>query len=129
MKRNKGFTLVELLAVLILIGILVVFAVPNIIELFTNSKDTLSSFQRKELKSSVELYINDTCLNPIDASYICDFPTTEDGEGNIIIQNGTISLEEFLSKGYFELTDSLDSCEGNIIINNNVIDVSGISCS
>lgn len=129
MKYKKGFTLVELLAVLMLMGLLIVFVVPNVVKLFKKSNDTLSSFQIKELKSGVEIYINDTCLNPININSVCDFVTTQDAQGNIIIQNGTMTLEEFFTKGYFELTNSFDSCTGNIIINNNDIDLTGISCS
>lgn len=129
MKHKNGFTLVELLAVIMLLGLLIVFVVPNIVKLFKNSNDTLSVFQIKELKSSVEIYINDTCLNPVNVDYICDFETTLDAQGNIIIQNGVITLEEFFSKGYFELTTSFDNCVGNIIISNNEVDLTGISCS
>ena len=129
MKNKNGFTLIELLAVLMLIGLLMVFVVPNIIKLFNESNNTLNSFQMKQLKSAVEIYINDTCLNPISAESVCDFENTKDSKGNIIIMDSTITLENFLTKGYIEATTSFDNCAGDIIINNNEIDLTEISCS
>lgn len=42
MKYNKGFTLVELLAVIAILAILVLIAMPNVIKLFNNSKENLN---------------------------------------------------------------------------------------
>jgi len=41
MKNKSGFTLVELLAIIIILGIITALAAPNIIKLFTSNKTTL----------------------------------------------------------------------------------------
>ena len=40
MKNKKGFTLVELLAVIAILAILVILAIPNVIKLYNNAKKT-----------------------------------------------------------------------------------------
>lgn len=63
---KKGFTLIELLAVIALLATLMVFVVPNVLKTLSNSKTSLSSIQKKQLKEAVELYIRDTCIDPIE---------------------------------------------------------------
>ena len=45
--KNKGFTLVELLAVLVILGLLITLAVPNILGVSKNVKE--KSYQTKIL--------------------------------------------------------------------------------
>ena len=39
--KNKGFTLVELLAVIVILAIIMIIAVPNVTEAMNNSKKNL----------------------------------------------------------------------------------------
>jgi len=54
MKKNKGFTLVELLAVIAILAILIIIAIPNVTKLFKNSKENVFNSEvetiRKEIK-------------------------------------------------------------------------------
>ena len=104
MNKKRGFTLVELLAVILLLAIIIVFIVPNVLKLFNKSNNKLNSFQINQLKDAVELYIDDTCINPINNQYVCEFSTTTDINGNIVIANSSISLIEFLERGYIDTT-------------------------
>ena len=56
---KKGFTLVELLAVLIVIAILSTFVIANIISQSNNFKDMSSSQLEEVIKGSAKAYIND----------------------------------------------------------------------
>ncbi len=129
MNNKNGFTLVELLAVLMILAVIMVFIVPKVLKTYNENDTRLTDFQKKLLTDAVELYINDTCLNPINNTYICDFSTVKDKKGNIIISNTVISLEDFLLKGYLDSKGKLVECEGNIYINNNEVDISEINCS
>lgn len=40
MKNNKGFTLIEILAVVIILGILMIIAIPSVSEYISNSRDS-----------------------------------------------------------------------------------------
>ena len=80
MKKKKGFTLVELLAVIAILAVLVIIALPNVLKLFRNAKQNtfitevqnlVRSAEDKFLTSSL-LSGNNTCFdsssNPLDMS-------------------------------------------------------------
>ena len=57
--KNKGFTLVEILAVIVILGLLVTFAVPNIIKTAKKSKDNMFENKVGMIEKAAELYIED----------------------------------------------------------------------
>lgn len=127
---KKGFTLIELLAVIVILGILIGFTVLNVTGIFSESKGSLSRIQKNQIKSGVEIYISDYCINPISDDYSCpeDWDTSYDELGNITVEYAKIPLSELSSKGYFE--DSIkDNCSGYIEVNNEDIDLSNITCN
>ena len=78
--KKKGFTLVELLAVIVVLGLLLIIAVPQVIRVINNSKD--SSFQKDVLtiKNTIELYTNtiDSVNNEYNKiSTLCSGNTTD----------------------------------------------------
>lgn len=67
--KKKGFTLVELLAVIALLGVLVLFAVPNVLKLFKTSKDETMITQEANVLDAANLFVNDYCVHPISKVY------------------------------------------------------------
>ncbi len=59
MKKNKGFTLVELMAVITIMGVLVVLLIPVIFNIFGIAKKALKDIDKKALIDGVKLYAND----------------------------------------------------------------------
>ena len=53
-KSNKGFTLVELLASLVIVGLLAIFALPTVVNLLGNSREKLYITDAKKLISQAE---------------------------------------------------------------------------
>ena len=51
MKNNKGFTLVELLAVIAILAILVIIAIPNVLKMFNDSKKNAFMVQARKTAS------------------------------------------------------------------------------
>ena len=49
MKKN-GFTLVEVLAVISILGVVIVFVVPNLLSAFYKSRDILSDYEKNTIK-------------------------------------------------------------------------------
>jgi len=62
--RAMGFTLVELLVVLIILGLVASIAGPNVMNYLGSSKSKTARLQLKEIESSLELLFLDTGLYP-----------------------------------------------------------------
>ena len=61
MKNKKGFTLVELLAVIAILAILVIIALPNILEMYNNARKNAFETEVKNIYSAAEKeWINDS---------------------------------------------------------------------
>lgn len=61
MKNNKGFTLVELLAVIAILAILVIIALPNVLKLYNNAKKNIFLTEAKNIyKSSANKYVTES---------------------------------------------------------------------
>ena len=81
MKRNvSGFTLVELLVVLIILGLVASIAGPNVMKYLGSSKAKTAKLQLKEIESSLELFFLDTG----------QYPATEQGIDALIKNDGSI---------------------------------------
>ena len=51
--RRKGFTLVELLAVIAILAILVIIALPNVLKMYNTSKKNIFLVEAKEIYGEV----------------------------------------------------------------------------
>ncbi len=57
--NKKGFTLVELLAVIVILGILISLAVPSVFSVLDNSKNKINDAKQKEYESLARIWGND----------------------------------------------------------------------
>lgn len=61
MKDNKGFTLVELLAVIAILAILVVIALPNVLDMFNSAKqNSFATEVQTIMKTAQQQYVLDS---------------------------------------------------------------------
>ena len=68
--KKKGFTLVELLAVIAILAILVIIALPNIMSLFNEAKKNSFTNEIKEIyKTAQNQWMTDSMINTAQKSY------------------------------------------------------------
>ena len=130
MKKN-GFTLTELLAVIVLLGILITFAVPNVIKLFGENKSALSTIQKRQVESAVNMYITDYCVEPINSEYVCpaNLTTALNSDGQIYVVSGTVSIEDLANSGYMEEGEITHNCAGYVNIDGGKINLDNLECN
>ncbi len=56
MRNKKGFTLVELLAVIVILGLIAVIAAPLVLGTINSSKDSLSKEQKNRIIEAAKIY-------------------------------------------------------------------------
>jgi prepilin-type N-terminal cleavage/methylation domain-containing protein len=69
--KKQGFTLTELLAVVVLLGILSLMVVPNAIKMFNQSRVKAMESQEQKVVDAANLYVQDRCTRKIDHSLEC----------------------------------------------------------
>ena len=106
--NKKGFTLVELLAVIVILGVLLMIAVPAIQNVIKKSKKNAFESQAKLIIENVETMLSASTNKPAETCYI---PTA-----NVKLERG--SLNDNAKKGYVTVTTNSNSATGyNVTIN------------
>ena len=124
--KNKGFTLVELLAVIAILAILVIIALPNVLKLYNNAKKNAFMTEAQNLAKEVSSkYISESMKgnkvtvisnkqNPLDMTgRELEYNFELDSQGkikNMIVSNGTYCIST--NKDYTKITrnDISDKC-------------------
>ncbi len=79
--NQKGFTIIELLVVIVIIGILVALTLPNLFSAQARGRDTDRKNELKNIQQKLETWFNDNGAYPADrATMITDLGLTQDEE-------------------------------------------------
>ena len=117
MRKSKGFTLVELLATIVVITLVMGIAVPYVISVINSSKDKTTNISLNNIKDSARYYVKESPNEVI-------WTDKEDEYGNLSNESFTcVSIDTLINKGYFKENDvkELDVYKNkiNIIVNKN----------
>ena len=104
MSNKKGFTLIEILAVIIIIGIVAIIAVPSITKYINGSKDTIYISYEKTMVDAARNMVSDCVINNED----CELPKNE---GKKIVILKSLELDGFLDNMKDPVTK--DFCEAD----------------
>ena len=84
MRNKKGFTLVEILIVVVILGILAAIVIPQFTDASTQSKVSSCQTSLQSLRSQIELYKiqhNDNAPSSTDATFVAQMTTYTDVDG------------------------------------------------
>ena len=105
MKKSNGFTLVEILMVIVILAVILLIAAPSIISVLGTSKLKLYDEQLKKIEEAASQYI----LMPNSKPFI---------NGTV-----TITLSELINENYFETEVRDPRCGRNFDKNKTTIDI------
>ena len=94
MKKNKGFTLIEVIVVILLIGAISIFAVPALLNSGNNSKETLKTTKIESIKLAANNYAEDNINTYSD----CNSLRSDDA----LRSQCVIGLPELVNKNYLD---------------------------
>ena len=93
--NKKGFTLVELLAVIAILALLVIIALPNVLSMFNNAKKDLFLTEAKNVfKESTKKYISDNMHNSNKGNIYCKSETDSKNPLDMDIGNTYYYIEK-----------------------------------
>ena len=102
---KKGFTLVEVIAVILLIGLLVVFAIPAVVNQVGKKSEEVDQVTEEIIYSAAELYMNHKNIVISGSETYCE-----------------ITLQKLINEGYLDKS-SATYASGNEIPTNRIIKV------
>ena len=115
--KKSGFTLVEILTVIAIIGILSLLIMPNFIENFKNASNGAVKIQQNQVIDATGLFLNDYCSHPLGQNKgLCNVYSLETNDSNkrytcIYTLQTTSYLDPIMFEGA--------NCTGFVIYNNN----------
>ena len=101
--NKKGFTLTELLGIIVILGLIMLIVTPAILNRLSSKKEEINEIQTQMLKDAANMY----------------FENNPDNNGCVSID--TLKNEGYLNKDYKEVTNETNNIQG--------INKSGDSCT
>lgn len=83
MKRNSGFTLIELITVIVCIGILIYISLPKFIDISDESQVAAEEEMVGHIKTGLQLYHAQTMVNTGSGSYPATLDDAEAGQSSV----------------------------------------------
>lgn len=115
MKRLKAFTLTELLVVLIIIGILVLIAIPNLMPLISKARSTEAQTNLSHIYSLEKTYFY------MYSRYTDDFEEIGYEHGKLVSEGGNahyrIEIVEFSNNAFKAKATSITDFDGDGVFN------------
>ena len=100
--NKKGFTLVEVLAVVVIMSILIAIMIPNVSNLITEQKQNATNEIKRSLKSAARIYISDNKYK-IEVIGICPQNPTSTNKLNVKktgeVENSKITVAKLIELG------------------------------
>lgn len=111
--NNKGFTLVEILATLVILSFIFMLTYPTIQKAFNNSKTAISELSKKQIEDAAKIVVDEViyCNMSEDTKALLSTSSCKDALDKIV---GGINVD--ISKLNLDNTNNKQKCEGIINI-------------
>ena len=108
-KNKKGFTLIELIAVIIILGIILVISGVAVISSFQDTKDDVATTQEEIITSSAKAYFNENLnfFSRKNTPDICE----DEIDGDNIKRTCTINSDTLVSENYIDQPKDINTKE------------------
>ena len=100
--NNKGFTLVEIIAVVAIITILSIILIPNVTKLINEQKGRSVESIKDTVLIAAKQYINDNKYNIVFNGDVIE--KINDSNGNLVIAGNEITVSKLIELGYLTPT-------------------------
>lgn len=113
--NRKGFTLIELIAVIVMIGLIMVIVVPNILDIVNESKAASYNTLIKNIVTASEMYYEECEYGNLSNEKYGSYACTIDTSSNSI----TIPLSALANTGFLKVSDTkeVDGKEVKAVLN------------
>lgn len=108
--NKKGFTLVEILAVLVILSLLLILTIPSIRDALTNGKNKINEINKKQIEDAAKIIVDEVIycnMTEIAKKALGDETSCSNAKTNLI--NG-VNID--VSK--LDLDDKSSKCSGTI---------------
>ena len=111
---KKGFTMIELLAVIAIVALLSIMLVPKVIELFDGATIDSIKIAENKVLDAANLYIEDYCRNPISDEYrsYCQEDKKTISANKVYFCLSTLQGRKVIKEVYY---DETVSCKGLVV--------------
>lgn len=104
--NRKGFTLIEVIAVIVILGIILVIGAPSILKVYENSKLKSEQIFINRLSTVIDSYVK---LNTDTIEFKFEGYTEKGEEENIRIERGTITIEDIVKDNLLSKEDYINA--------------------
>lgn len=133
-KNNKAFTLVELLAVIVILGILMILSFPKILEMVNREKDKISEAKLNIMYTATKSYLFDhnNQYPEREGNTYCIEPKKLQDENYVAFEDDEIDTNYVIKVSYFAEDEfqlsyvKKSSCTDNGVVNT---ELAGLSCT
>lgn len=133
-KRQSGFTLVELLAVIVLLGILTIISFPKILEMVNRKKEEISTAKLNMIYTATKTYLFDNANKypEREGNTFCIKPSDLEKENYVAFDTTDLDSDYVVKVSYFADDEyqlsyvKSSSCEDNGFVNS---ELAGLSCT
>lgn len=117
-KNKKGFTLIELMIVVAIIGILAAIAIPKFADLIKKSKEGATKGGLSSMRSAIQVYYGDNegwfptdtlSVLTTDGKYINSIPEAKLPDTGHADSNSVVAFTSFTSAGAFDPSTNADN--------------------